>query len=79
MLIEFLIVCYVLKDKEVEIVFEFNGLGDWVVYDTGDSGFFSEEAMGIAALYSYGTCLVIVTGWSLLIGVVVIIEITRGN
>lgn len=79
LLIEFLIVCYVLKDKEVEIVFEFNGLGDWVVYDTGDSGFFSEEAMGIAALYSYGTWLVIVTGWSLLIGVVVIIEITRGN
>ena len=73
------IVCYVLKDKEVEIVFEFNGLGDWVVYDTGESGFFSEEAMGIAALYSYGTWLVIVTGWSLLIGVVVIIEITRGN
>ena len=79
MLIEFLIVCYVLKDKEVEIVFEFNGLGDWVVYDTGDSGFFSEEAMGIAALYRYGTWLVLVTGWSLLIGVVVIIEITRGN
>lgn len=66
-------VYYVLKDKEVEIVFEFNGLGDWVIYDTGDSGFFSEEAIGIAALYSYGTLLVIVTGWSLFIGVVVII------
>ena len=48
-------VYYVLKDKEVEIVFEFNGLGDWVIYDTGDSGFFSEEAIGIAALYSDGT------------------------
>ena len=35
--------------------------------------------MGIAALCSYGTWLVIVTGWSLLIGVVVIVEITRGN
>nr|YP_007626613.1 NADH dehydrogenase subunit 6 [Redunca fulvorufula]AEP22116.1 NADH dehydrogenase subunit 6 [Redunca fulvorufula] len=79
MLMEFLMVWYVLKDKEVTIVFEFNGLGDWVIYDTGDSGFFSEEAMGIAALYSYGTWLVIVTGWSLLIGVVVIMEITRGN
>ena len=76
---EFLIVYYVLKDKEVEIVFKFNGMGDWVIYNTGDSGFFSEEAIGIAALYSYGTWLVIVTGWSLLIGVVVIIEITRGN
>nr|AOT99166.1 NADH dehydrogenase subunit 6 [Bison bison bison] len=79
LLMEFSMVYYVLKDKEVEIVFEFNGLGDWVIYDTGDFGFFSEEAMGIAALYSYGTWLVIVTGWSLFIGVVVIMEITRGN
>ena len=64
---------------EVEVVFKFNGLGDWVIYDTGDSGFFSEEAMGIAALNSYGTWLVIVTGWSLLISVVVIMEVTCGN
>ena len=28
---EFFMVYYVLKDKEVEIVFEFNGLGDWEV------------------------------------------------
>lgn len=55
LLMEFLMVYYVLKDKEVEIVFKFNGMGDWVIYDTGDSGFFSEEAIGIAALYSYGT------------------------
>ena len=55
LLMEFLIVYYVLKDKEVEVVFKFNGMGDWVIYDTGYSGFFSEEAMGIAALYSYGT------------------------
>lgn len=54
LLMEFFMVYYVLKDKEVEVVFEFNGLGDWVIYDTGDSGFFSEEAIGIAALYSYG-------------------------
>nr|AEP21622.1 NADH dehydrogenase subunit 6 [Mazama americana]UUJ35654.1 NADH dehydrogenase subunit 6 [Mazama americana] len=79
LLMEVMMVCYVLKDEEVEIVFQFNGLGDWVIYDTGDSGFFSEEAMGIAALYSYGTWLVVVTGWSLLIGVVVIMEVTRGN
>nr|YP_973113.1 NADH dehydrogenase subunit 6 [Ursus thibetanus mupinensis]ABD61071.1 NADH dehydrogenase subunit 6 [Ursus thibetanus mupinensis] len=79
LLSELLIACYVLKDDEVEIVFKFNGVGDWVIYDTGDSGFFSEEAMGIAALYSYGTWLVIVTGWFFLIGVLVIMEVTRGN
>ena len=28
LLMEFLIVYYVLKDEEVEIVFKFNGLGD---------------------------------------------------
>nr|YP_009159346.1 NADH dehydrogenase subunit 6 [Mesoplodon ginkgodens]AKQ08939.1 NADH dehydrogenase subunit 6 [Mesoplodon ginkgodens] len=77
--VEFLVVLCILESEKVEFVFEFNGLGDWVIYDTGDSGFFSEEAMGIAALYSYGTWLVIVTGWSLFIGVVVIMEITRGN
>ena len=36
-----------LKDKEVEIVFEFNGLGDWVVYDTGDSGFLVRRLWGL--------------------------------
>ena len=55
LVVEFLMVFYILKDEVVEIVFKFNGLGDWVIYDTGDSGFFSEEAMGISALYSYGT------------------------
>lgn len=79
LVVEILIVVYVLKGEEVDFIFKFNGIGDWVIYDTGDSGFFSEEAIGIAALYSYGTWLVIITGWSLLIGVVVIIEITRGN
>nr|YP_010692890.1 NADH dehydrogenase subunit 6 [Urva auropunctata]QQW47710.1 NADH dehydrogenase subunit 6 [Urva javanica]UFJ44033.1 NADH dehydrogenase subunit 6 [Urva auropunctata]UFJ44046.1 NADH dehydrogenase subunit 6 [Urva auropunctata]UFJ44059.1 NADH dehydrogenase subunit 6 [Urva auropunctata]BCZ49641.1 NADH dehydrogenase subunit 6 [Urva auropunctata] len=78
-LAELLMACYILEDEDTEVIFGFNGAGDWVVYDTGDSGFFSEEAMGIAALYSYGTWLVVVTGWSLLIGVLVIMEITRGN
>ena len=55
LLMEIMIVYYVMKDEEVEIVFQFNGVGDWVIYDTGDSWFFSEEAMGIVALYSYGT------------------------
>nr|UYA96695.1 NADH dehydrogenase subunit 6 [Camelops sp. IMNH 2027/14846] len=79
LVVEVVMVVYVLKGEEVEFIFKFNGLGDWVIYDTGDSGFFSEEAMGIAALYSYGTWLVIITGWSLFIGVVVIMEVTRGN
>nr|YP_220717.1 NADH dehydrogenase subunit 6 [Balaenoptera bonaerensis]BAD91679.1 NADH dehydrogenase subunit 6 [Balaenoptera bonaerensis] len=79
LVVEFLIVAYALKSGEVKIVFEFDGLGDWAVYGTGDSGVFSEEATGVAALYSYGVWLVIVTGWSLFISVVIIMEITRGS
>ena len=30
----------VLNNEEGEIVFKFNGLNDWVIYDTGDSEFF---------------------------------------
>nr|YP_006702496.1 NADH dehydrogenase subunit 6 [Uropsilus sp. 1 FT-2014]AFL65631.1 NADH dehydrogenase subunit 6 [Uropsilus sp. 1 FT-2014] len=76
---ELLFMGYLASDEKLEIILNFNGQGDWVIYDTGDSGFFSEEAMGIAALYSYGYWLVIVTGWSLVIGVLVVMEITRGN
>nr|QIP52562.1 NADH dehydrogenase subunit 6 [Eonycteris spelaea] len=78
LVMEVVLVLYVLKE-DVELVLEFNDLGDWVVYDVEDFGFISNEAVGVSALYSYGTWLVIVTGWSLLIGVVVIMEITRGN
>nr|QDA22143.1 NADH dehydrogenase subunit 6 [Blarinella wardi] len=79
---EVMLVTYLmLEEKEVkfEIILNFNGEGDWVIYDTGDSGFFSEEAMGIAALYSYGFWLAIVSGWSLVTCIVVVMEITRGN
>nr|YP_009755008.1 NADH dehydrogenase subunit 6 [Rousettus lanosus]QIP53290.1 NADH dehydrogenase subunit 6 [Rousettus lanosus] len=79
LVMEVALVSYVLKEETIELLFEFNSLGDWVVYDVEDFGFVSKEAVGVSALYSYGTWLVIVTGWSLLVGVVVIMEITRGN
>lgn len=79
LIMELVLVVAVFKDEELSLVFEFNSMGDWVIYDTGDSGIFSKEAVGVAALYSYGTWLVVVTGWTLLIGVVVIMEVTRGN
>lgn len=79
LVMEIVLVITVFKDDELGFIFEFNNMGDWVIYDTGDSGMFSKEVVGVAALYSYGTWLVVVTGWTLLIGVVVIIEVTRGN
>nr|QIP52523.1 NADH dehydrogenase subunit 6 [Dobsonia sp. 050810x2F] len=79
LILEVSLVLYVLNEEGVGLVLEFNGLGDWVIYDTEDFEFFSKEAVGVSSLYSYGTWLVIVTGWSLFIGVVVIMEITRGG
>lgn len=76
---EAIVVSCILKDDEVKIVFKFNRLGDWVIYDTGDAGFFSEEAVGVAVLQSYETWLVVITGWSLLIGIMVVLEVTNGN
>lgn len=79
LVVEFLLVLYVLVVEKLEVVFEFNEIGDWAIYDVGDFGLLAKESMGVAALYSYGSWLVVVTGWSLLIGVVIILEITRGN
>lgn len=79
LVIEFLLVLYILVGGKLEVVFEFNEIGDWAIYDVGDFGVFTKESIGVAALYSYGNWLVVVTGWSLLIGVVIILEITRGN
>nr|YP_010130046.1 NADH dehydrogenase subunit 6 [Episoriculus leucops]QPZ50519.1 NADH dehydrogenase subunit 6 [Episoriculus leucops] len=79
---EVVLVSYLLLDEEdmkFEVILNFNSEGDWVIYDAGDSGVFSEEAMGVAALYSYGYWLVIVSGWSLVTCIIVVMEITRGN
>nr|YP_009228280.1 NADH dehydrogenase subunit 6 [Pipistrellus coromandra]AKL78841.1 NADH dehydrogenase subunit 6 [Pipistrellus coromandra] len=79
LIVEFLLIAYMLVGEKLELIYEFNEMGDWAVYDTGESGIFSSEIVGVGALYSYGNWLVFVTGWSLLIGVVIILEITRGN
>nr|NP_007379.1 NADH dehydrogenase subunit 6 [Rhinoceros unicornis]Q96070.1 RecName: Full=NADH-ubiquinone oxidoreductase chain 6; AltName: Full=NADH dehydrogenase subunit 6 [Rhinoceros unicornis]UNJ13915.1 NADH dehydrogenase subunit 6 [Rhinoceros unicornis]UNJ13928.1 NADH dehydrogenase subunit 6 [Rhinoceros unicornis]UNJ13941.1 NADH dehydrogenase subunit 6 [Rhinoceros unicornis]UNJ13954.1 NADH dehydrogenase subunit 6 [Rhinoceros unicornis]UNJ13967.1 NADH dehydrogenase subunit 6 [Rhinoceros unicornis] len=77
-LMEAMLVLYMFKNGEVEVVFEFSGMGDWVVCDGGDSGVFNEEIVGVSALYSYGVWIIIVTGWSLFVGVLVVLEVTRG-
>nr|UDD75311.1 NADH dehydrogenase subunit 6 [Ia io] len=79
LVLEFMLVLYFVFSEEFKLIQGFSEMGDWIVCGVGDLGAISEEAVGVAALYSYGNWLVFVTGWSLLIGVVVILEITRGN
>ena len=51
LIIEFLMVLYVLKDEEVEVVSKFNGLGDWVIYDTGYLSFWFFKCYWIQVTY----------------------------
>nr|YP_010455606.1 NADH dehydrogenase subunit 6 [Lonchophylla concava]UUA63263.1 NADH dehydrogenase subunit 6 [Lonchophylla concava]UUA63419.1 NADH dehydrogenase subunit 6 [Lonchophylla concava] len=80
MAMEFVLVFAVLVgESEIDMVLKFSGLGDWVVCDVENLDSVSKEVTGIAGLYSYGVWLVVITGWSLFIAVMVIMEVTRGG
>nr|YP_009754878.1 NADH dehydrogenase subunit 6 [Nyctimene cephalotes]QIP52991.1 NADH dehydrogenase subunit 6 [Nyctimene cephalotes] len=77
--VEVVLVLCLLKEGTAGVMLNFNDLGDWVIYDVDDLGDLSKEAVGVSSLYSYGMWLVLVTGWALLVAVVVIMEVTRGG
>lgn len=62
--------------NEVELV-DFDGLGDWLMYEIDDVGVMLEGGIGVAAIYSCATWIIVVAGWSLFAGIFIIIEITR--
>lgn len=63
----------------VEVVLNFNSMGGWVVYDGDELGLIGDGGAGVAALYSCSAWLIVVSGWTLFMGIFIIIEITRGN
>nr|AKE36453.1 NADH dehydrogenase subunit 6 [Allocricetulus eversmanni] len=65
--------------ESMELMLSFNSMGGWVVYDGDELGLMGEGGAGVAALYSCSAWLMVVSGWTLLMGVFIIIEITRGN
>nr|ALP86299.1 NADH dehydrogenase subunit 6 [Rubrisciurus rubriventer] len=79
LLVELLIVLVSVLYDEVEVVIEFSNLEDWVKLDDDGLASIGEDSMGVAALYSYGSWLMVVAGWSLFVGIFIVIEITRGN
>nr|QIM14763.1 NADH dehydrogenase subunit 6 [Peromyscus perfulvus] len=56
-----------------------NDMGGWVVYDSDELGLMGEGGAGVAALYSCSAWLMVVSGWTLLMGVMIIIEVVRMN
>nr|QHB77436.1 NADH dehydrogenase subunit 6 [Hylomyscus simus] len=63
--------------NEIELV-NFDGLSDWMMYEVDDIGVMLEGGVGVAAMYSCVTWMMVVAGWSLFAGIFIIIEITRG-
>nr|YP_009453791.1 NADH dehydrogenase subunit 6 [Taeromys dominator]ASP44800.1 NADH dehydrogenase subunit 6 [Taeromys dominator] len=61
---------------EVDLV-NFDGLGDWLMYEVDDIGVMSEGGIGVAAVYSCAIWMMVVAGWSLFAGIFIVIEITR--
>nr|QAB46783.1 NADH dehydrogenase subunit 6 [Tamiops maritimus] len=79
LLVEMLIILLSVLYDETEVVIEFNNLEEWVMFDGDELGLIREDSMGVAALYSYGSWLMVVAGWSLFVSIFIVIEITRGN
>nr|AMN14476.1 NADH dehydrogenase subunit 6 [Brachiones przewalskii] len=69
----YLVGSYFMEDFGVEVY----GMDNWVVYSVDEMGIMGEEGAGVAALYSCAAWVMVVAGWSLFVGVLVIIEITR--
>nr|APC60833.1 NADH dehydrogenase subunit 6 [Thrichomys apereoides] len=78
---EFMLLYLWAKYERVEVLIDYYGMGEWVIYDTegGSVGFFSEDPAGVAAIYSYNYWLMFVAGWSLFTCIFVVLEITRAN
>nr|QHD19584.1 NADH dehydrogenase subunit 6 [Semnopithecus hypoleucos] len=72
------LVLWVLEYDELMEV-NLNNMGSWVIFEGEGSGLIREDSIGAGALYDYGRWLVVVVGWTLFVGVYIVIEITRDN
>nr|YP_659458.1 NADH dehydrogenase subunit 6 [Nasalis larvatus]ABD39264.1 NADH dehydrogenase subunit 6 [Nasalis larvatus]ADZ37149.1 NADH dehydrogenase subunit 6 [Nasalis larvatus]AJD22344.1 NADH dehydrogenase subunit 6 [Nasalis larvatus] len=73
------LVLWVLDYNESVVVVNLNNMGNWVIFEGEGPGLIREDSIGAGALYDYGRWLVVVVGWTLFVGVYIVIEITRGN
>nr|YP_009158951.1 NADH dehydrogenase subunit 6 [Eozapus setchuanus]AIG99665.1 NADH dehydrogenase subunit 6 [Eozapus setchuanus] len=77
LLAELLIMAWLVLGDGMEVI-SLDNVNYWVVFTGDEGGFVAEDAIGVAALYSYGWWLVVVAGWALFVSVFIAIEITRG-
>nr|APH08417.1 NADH dehydrogenase subunit 6 [Tamias quadrivittatus] len=78
-LVEVLIIVFMVLYGGVDGVVELGNLDDWMVNGEDELGLIREDSMGVAAMYSCGSWLMVVAGWSLFVSIFIVIEITRGS
>nr|APH07967.1 NADH dehydrogenase subunit 6 [Tamias dorsalis]APH07980.1 NADH dehydrogenase subunit 6 [Tamias umbrinus]APH08019.1 NADH dehydrogenase subunit 6 [Tamias umbrinus]APH08032.1 NADH dehydrogenase subunit 6 [Tamias umbrinus]APH08096.1 NADH dehydrogenase subunit 6 [Tamias umbrinus] len=78
-LVEVLIIVFMVLYGGVDGVVELGNLDNWMVNGGDELGLIREDSMGVAAMYSCGSWLMVVAGWSLFVSIFIVIEITRGN
>nr|APH08378.1 NADH dehydrogenase subunit 6 [Tamias dorsalis] len=78
-LVEVLIIVFMVLYGGVDGMVELGNLDNWMVNGEDELGLIREDSMGVAAMYSCGSWLMVVAGWSLFVSIFIVIEITRGN
>nr|APH08251.1 NADH dehydrogenase subunit 6 [Tamias dorsalis] len=78
-LVEVLIIVFMVLYGGVDGVVELGNLDNWMVNGEDELGLIREDSMGVAAMYSCGSWLMVVAGWSLFVSIFIVIEITRGS
>nr|AMO66377.1 NADH dehydrogenase subunit 6 [Doedicurus sp. FD-2016a] len=79
-LAEVVLIVWMMSDNGMGCVLcSLKDMEDWVVLGGNEVSLVREDFVGGSALYTYGSWLVVVAGWSLFVTIFIVIEITRGR
>nr|YP_009412762.1 NADH dehydrogenase subunit 6 [Microcebus arnholdi]AIW63737.1 NADH dehydrogenase subunit 6 [Microcebus arnholdi] len=78
-LMESLLMVWLLEHDGMEMVVGFNSLEDWIMFMDKGYSVIREDSLGVSALYSYASWLMVAAGWALFVSVLIVIEIIRGK
>ena len=77
--VELVFLILLVGNDEVNVLGGVYNTSDWVVYSGEGIEYVNKDVMGVAAVYSYGSWLMVLAGWSLFVSIFIVLEITRGR
>nr|WEG23713.1 NADH dehydrogenase subunit 6 [Castor fiber subsp. birulai]WGT73998.1 NADH dehydrogenase subunit 6 [Castor fiber subsp. birulai] len=77
--VELVFLILLVGNDEVNVLGGVYNTSDWVVYSGEGVEYVNKDVMGVAAVYSYGSWLMVLAGWSLFVSIFIVLEITRGR